>query len=390
MKTMFYETASSSWGSEEIQALHKVIEDGFFTMGKRVAEFEKVFSAYFGKQYGIMVNSGSSANLIAVASLFFKHANPLKPGDEVIVPAISWATTYYPLQQYGLKLKFVDIELDSLNMDCSRLEEALTEKTKMIVGVSVLGNPAKLDVIKKFADEHDLYFMEDNCESMDAELDGQKTGTFGCLNTFSFFFSHHISTMEGGMILTDDRELYELAFSLRNHGQTKGLPDDSVLIDHRLNDFEEAYRFILPGYNVRPTELNAAVGLEQIQKLPELTKQRRENWLYFKELFLDNDRFILQKENGKSSAFSFTLIPVEGSGLQRSAIAMKLKNAGIDCRMITGGNFLRHKVVKYCHFEQVGLMENADLVHKQGFFVGNHPHDLRPQLDCLHKTLSHL
>ena len=230
---MFYELAASSWGQEEVAALQKVIDSGFFTMGAHVAEFEQKFSAYFGKKYGVMVNSGSSANLIAVASLFYKKDRPLKAGDEVIVPAVSWATTYHPLMQYGLKLKFVDVDLHTLNMDCTQLENALSERTRMIVGVSILGNPAALDVMAAFARKHDLYFMEDNCESMDAELAGKKTGTFGHLNTFSFFFSHHISTMEGGMILTDDRELYELAVSLRAHGWTRGLPDDSLLFDKR-------------------------------------------------------------------------------------------------------------------------------------------------------------
>lgn len=384
---MFYETASSSWGQEESDALKQVIDAGFFTMGKRVAEFEAKFSTYFGKKYGVMVNSGSSANLIAVAALFYKKDNPLKAGDEVIVPAISWATTYYPLQQYGLKLRFVDVDLQTLNMDCSVLEEALTPQTRMIVGVSILGNPAELNVMRAFADKHDLYFMEDNCESMDAELNGKKTGTFGDLNTFSFFFSHHISTMEGGMILTDDQELYELAFSLRNHGQTKGLPENSTLISHRLNDFDEAYRFILPGYNVRPTELNAAAGLIQIEKLPAMTAQRRLNWAYFQDLFAGDERFIIQKEHSKTSAFSFTFIPTLESGLCRDDIAKKLRHASIDCRMITGGNFLQHEVIKYCEHSVVGEIKHAKTAHDRGFFVGNHPHDLRPQLDLLHKVL---
>ena len=385
---MFYETASSSWGQEEKDALKQIIDAGFFTMGKRVAEFEATFAAYFGKKFGVMVNSGSSANLIAVAALFFKKDKPLKPGDEVIVPAISWATTYYPLQQYGLKLRFVDVDLNTLNMDCSVLEEALTPSTRMILGVSILGNPAELNVMSAFAGKHDLYFMEDNCESMDAELNGKKTGTFGDLNTFSFFFSHHISTMEGGMILTDDQELYELAFSLRNHGQTKGLPESSRLINHRLNDFDEAYRFILPGYNVRPTELNAAAGLVQIEKMPAMTKQRRSNWAYFQELFAHDSRFIIQKEHGKTSAFSFTFIPTLESGLQRDNIVRKLKESSIDCRMITGGNFLQHEVIKYCDHSLAGEIKHAKAAHDRGFFVGNHPHDLRPQLDLLQRVLS--
>ena len=176
---MFYELAVNTWGTEEIEAIQRVIASGQFTIGPNVAAFEAAFAAYHGRKYAVMVNSGSSANLLAVAALFYKKERPLQRGDEVIVPAISWATTYHPLQQYGLKLKIVDVELDTLNMDASQLEAAMTPRTRAIVGVSILGNPAALDVMRRFADEHGLYFIEDNCESMDAELSGRKTGTFG-------------------------------------------------------------------------------------------------------------------------------------------------------------------------------------------------------------------
>src|SRR3990167_6790965 len=150
---MTYELASSTWGEEEIQAMHRVIDSGMFTMGAEVKQFEADFARKFGGKYALMVNSGSSANLLAVAALFYKEDNPLKPGDEVIVPAISWSTTYYPLMQYGLKLKFIDIDLNTLNMDITQLEKALTPKTRMLTAVSILGNPAALDVMRKFCDK---------------------------------------------------------------------------------------------------------------------------------------------------------------------------------------------------------------------------------------------
>ena len=228
---MFYELAADTWGPEEIKAIEDVIASGRYTIGPKVAQFETAFAEYFGCRHAVMVNSGSSANLIAVASLFFKKERPLLRGDEVIVPAISWSTTYHPLQQYGLKLRFVDVEIETLNMDVAALEEALTPETRAIVGVSILGNPAALDVMRDFAAAHDLYFIEDNCESMDAELAGRKTGTFGHLNTYSTFFSHHMSTIEGGVVLTDDTELAHLCRSLRAHGWTRDLPDDSELFE---------------------------------------------------------------------------------------------------------------------------------------------------------------
>lgn len=228
---MIYDLAVDNWGAEEKAAIMGVIDSGRLTMGPKVAEFEEAFSKYFGSKYTVMLNSGSSANLISVASLFFRKKNPLVAGDEVIVPAIAWSTTFSPLQQYGLKLKFIDVELETLNMDVSQLEAAITPRTKMIIGVSILGNPAALDIMRSFADAHGLIFFEDNCESMDAELNGQKTGTFGDLGTFSSFFSHHISTIEGGYIVTDDPELDALARSIRAHGWTRDVPAGASLFE---------------------------------------------------------------------------------------------------------------------------------------------------------------
>ncbi|OUR60360.1 pyridoxamine 5-phosphate oxidase [Colwellia sp. 39_35_sub15_T18] len=387
---MFYDLASPTFGDEEHAALNKVIESGYFSMGKYVAEFEQQFAKYHDKKHAVMVNSGSSANLIATAALCYKKNSPLKAGDEVIVPAISWATTYHPLQQYGLKLKFVDVQLNNLNIDISQLEKALTKDTKMIVGVSILGNPAALDVIREFADKHNLYFLEDNCESLDAELNNQKTGTFGDIGTFSFFFSHHISTMEGGMLVTDDDELYQLAISLRNHGWTRGQPEGSCIYDDKQNDFNEAYRFILPGYNVRPTELSGIVGLEQLKKLPEFTVVRRKNLALFHQLFAKDQRFVIQDELGKSSAFCFPIIVKKDSGLTREQVFSALKKADIGFRMITGGNFLRHDVIKHYQWSSVGEMRNADYAHDHGFFIGNHPFDLTEQLTTLKNVLDSL
>ncbi|HEY0838536.1 MAG TPA: DegT/DnrJ/EryC1/StrS family aminotransferase [Azospirillum sp.] len=384
---MFYELAAPSWGTEEIEAMQRVIASGRFTMGEQVAAFEGEFAAYFGMKHGVMVNSGSSANLVAVAALFYKKDRPLQRGDEVIVPAISWATTYHPLQQYGLKLRFVDVELDTLNIDVSKLEQALTPKTRAIVAVSILGNPAALDVMRAFADAHGLYFIEDNCESMDAELNGKKAGTFGDLNTFSFFFSHHISTMEGGMILTDDLELAHLCRSMRAHGWTRDLPADTPLYERRSSDHFEAYRFILPGYNVRPLELEGAVGREQLKKLPSMTAQRRRNLKLFQELFAGDERFIVQRENGTSSAFSFTIVLNPARNPDREKVFAALKAADIGFRIITGGCFLRHDVLKHYDYDTVGAIENAYLAHDLGFFVGNHPHDLTPQITRLRDVL---
>ena len=385
---MFYDLSASTWGPEENDAIRRTIESGRFTMGEQVALFEREFAAYFGMKHGVMANSGSSANLIAVAALFFKKDRPLQRGDEVIVPAISWSTTFHPLQQYGLKLRFVDVQLETLNLDVNKLERALTPRTRAIVAVSILGNPAALDVIERFAREHDLYLIEDNCESMDAELNGRKTGTFGLLNTFSFFFSHHISTMEGGIVLTNDLELDHLMRSIRAHGWTRDLPAGSPLFQRRGDDHFEAYRFILPGYNVRPLELGGAIGREQLKKLPAMTAQRRRNLTLFQNLFAGDERFILQRENGKSSCFSFTIILNPACHMDRDRVFGALRNADIGFRMITGGCFLRHDAIRYFDYDVVdGGVPNADLAHDRGFFVGNCPQDLESQLVHLRHVL---
>src|SRR5215471_13171218 len=385
---MFYDLSASTWGPEENDAIRRTIESGRFTMGEQVALFEREFAAYFGMKHGVMANSGSSANLIAVAALFFKKDRPLERGDEVIVPAISWSTTFHPLQQYGLKLRFVDVQLETLNLDVNKLERGLTPRTRAIVAVSILGNPAALDVIERFAREHDLYLIEDNCESMDAELNGRKTGTFGFLNTFSFFFSHHISTMEGGIVLTNDLELDHLMRSIRAHGWTRDLPAGSPLFQRRGDDHFEAYRFILPGYNVRPLELGGAIGREQLKKLPAMTAQRRRNLALFQNLFAGDERFILQRENGKSSCFSFTIILNPACHMERDRVFAALRNADIGFRMITGGCFLRHDAIRYFDYDVVdGGVPNADLAHDRGFFVGNCPQDLESQLVHLRHVL---
>jgi CDP-6-deoxy-D-xylo-4-hexulose-3-dehydrase len=386
---VFYDLASSSWGAEEVAALHRVIDGGQLTIGPNVRQFEEDFARKFGVRHALMVSSGSAANLVGIAALFYKKDRPLERGDEVIVPSISWATTYYPLQQYGLRLRFVDVELDSLNMDVSQLERALTPRTRMVVAVSILGNPAALDVLRAFCDRHGLYLFEDNCESMGSSLNGRPCGTFGDINTFSTFFSHHISTMEGGVLATNTTELYHLARSLRSHGWTRDLPQDTAVFEKRDDDFFEAYRFILPGYNARPLELSGAVGIEQLKKLDGMVEIRRRNAALFQSLFAADERFIIQQERpgAHSSWFSFTVILNPRMDMDRREVMRAMRDADIGYRIITGGCFLRHDVIKYFDYDTVGEIVNANTAHDRGFFVGNHPRDLTPQIERFHQVL---
>jgi len=384
---MFYPLSSNSWGDEEALVFKQTLEKGRFTMGESVKEFESSFADKIGIQNALMVSSGSMANLVGLSALFYKKNNPLKRGDEVIVPSISWATTYYPLQQYGLKLKFLDVELDTLNIDVSRLEDALTSKTRMVVAVSILGNPCALDILREFCDNNGLYLFEDNCESMGASLNGKPCGTFGDIATFSTFYSHHISTMEGGIIVTKDKEIYHLAKSLRAHGWTRDIPSGSLVYEKNDDDFYEAYRFILPGYNARPLELSGALGVEQLKKFDSLLDIRRQNARIFVDLFADDERFIIQKENGSSSWFSFTIVLNPKILIKRSKVIHALRDAEIEFRIITGGCFLRHDVIRYFDYETVGEIVNANIIHDRGFFVGNFPINLKPQIEKLKDVL---
>lgn len=384
---MFYELASTSWGQEELDAIARVLAEGRFTMGDNVRRFEEAFAAKVGSRHAVMTNSGSSANLVAVAALFHVRQRPLQRGDEVIVPAISWATTFHPLQQYGLKLRFVDVDLETLNMDVSRLAGALTPRTRMLVGVNILGNPAAVDVMRAFADEHRLHFLEDNCESLGATLNGRWCGTFGEIGTFSTFYSHHLSTMEGGVLVTDDTELAHLARAIRNHGWARDLPSDSPLGTGASDDFFEAYRFIVPGYNVRPLEICGAVGVEQLRKLDQMLEIRRANAARFVEAFGGDQRFILQREHGVSSWFSFTIILNPACRIDRSRVMDAMREAGIGFRMITGGSFLRHEAIKFFEYDIAGEIVNANIAHDHGFFVGNHPRDLSAEVGRLREVL---
>jgi len=386
-----YPLASSTWDEKELGAIQEVVDSNMFTMGKHVAEYEERFAEFFGSQYAVMVSSGSTANLLMVAALFYtknKSLN-LKRGDEVIVPVVSWSTTYFPLQQYGLKVKFVDIDPDTLNIDLNQLENAITDKTRAILAVNLLGNPNDFSAIQKLIAEKDIFLLEDNCESMGATFGGKQAGTFGVMGTFSSFFSHHMATMEGGCIVTDDEELYHILLCMRAHGWTRDLPKENLVSGTKNDDpFEEAFKFILPGYNVRPLEMSGAIGVEQLKKLPDFINKRRSNAAYFKELFADHRYLRVQKETGSSSWFGFSLVIKENSGIERKRIVSKLMENGIECRPIVTGNFAKNEVLEYFDYEISGSLRNAEYINENGFFVGNHQIDIKEMLSAFKKILA--
>jgi CDP-6-deoxy-D-xylo-4-hexulose-3-dehydrase len=279
------------------------------------------------------------------------------------------------------------VELDTLNIDVSRLQEALTPRTRMVVAANILGNPCALKTLKRFCDDHGLYLFEDNCESMGAELNGVPCGTFGDIGTFSTFYSHHISTMEGGVIVTKDEEIYHLLQSLRAHGWTRGLPRDSRIYDPSGEDFAETYRFLFPGYNARPLEIAGAVGIRQLRKLDRVLEMRCKNADIFQGLFRADERFIIQRENGKSSWFSFAIVLNPQLAVERKGVLESMRESGIEFRTLTGGNFLRHDAKAYFDYECVGEIVHADTAHDRGFFVGNHSCDLHRELRLFWEVL---
>lgn len=385
---MEYKLASSTWDDKELQAIQEVIDADMYTMGKHVRKFEEDFSEFLGTKYCVMTSSGSTANLLAVAALFFTKNSQLKRGDEVIVPAVSWSTTYFPLQQYGLKLKFVDIDLDTLNYNLEDLENAITDQTKMIMIVNLLGNPNDFAKIQKMIEGKDITLIEDNCESMGAKFEGKQAGTFGVMGTFSTFFSHHMATMEGGFVTTNDEELYHILLSIRAHGWTRNLPKENHVSNKSDDWFTESFRFVLPGYNVRPLEMSGAIGVEQLKKLPSFIENRRKNAKLFVELFKDHPNFIIQKEISESSWFGFSLIIKPESKLDRKEVVELLYDHNIECRPIVTGDFTQNEVMKYFDYEIFGDLANAKYLHDNGLFVGNQQVLIHEEIKYLREVLS--
>jgi CDP-6-deoxy-D-xylo-4-hexulose-3-dehydrase len=380
--------ATASWDAAEYAAIQRVVESGRFTMGPLVAQFERDFAAQMGSAHAIMVNSGSSANLLVIAAAMLDPEIDLNPGDEVLVPAVSWATTYYPLQQYGLTLKFVDIDVDTLNMDLDLAAAAIGPKTKAVFAVNILGNPNDFTRLQALCNEHDLLLLEDNCESLGAEFDGKQAGTFGTMGTFSTFFSHHISTMEGGVIVTDDERLRQTLVSLRAHGWIRELPQENFVHDKTGDPFEDSFCFALPGYNVRPVEMSGAIGIEQVKKIPHIVSERRHNGAYWVETLSTVPDVRIQRETGRSSWFGFSMLLEGGLAGRRREIGAELTRAGIESRPVVAGNFTRNPAMKYLDAIVPESLPAADHIHFDGLFVGNRHYETHGSIDVLGQILS--
>ena len=386
--TIDYNLASTTWDSQEVEVARALLEKNQLTMGQEVNKFEEEFAAYSGTKFAVMFNSGSSANLGMLAALKFMKNSPVVDGDEVIVPTVSWSTTYYPVNQVGLVLKFVDINLRSLNIDLSLVKAAIGPKTKAILAVNLLGNPAELQALREIALLHNLILLEDNCESLGAEIDGEKAGTFGLAGTYSFFFSHHICTMEGGMVTTNDKTFAETLISLRAHGWTRGLEKENSVFNKSDDDWEDLFRFVLPGYNLRPLELSGAIGRVQLQKFPNFLNWRRSNAKVFIELFSGRDDVIVQTEKGNSSWFGFSLVLNGKLSGKRKELLTTFSDLGIETRPIVAGNFTTNPVMKHLDYAELQEFPIAERIHKDGFFIGNHHLDFRDKIKMVYEVFN--
>lgn len=385
---MEFKLCDNPWGEEELCAIQRVIDSNMYTMGENVREFEKLFAKKIGAEYAVMVSSGSTANLLAIAALVYSKRLPR--GSEVIVPAVSWSTTYAPLEQYGMKVVFADIDKNTLNMSVESLEKCITDKTKMIFLVNLLGNSNEFDKIFEICKNRNIIIIEDNCESLGAEYNGKQLGTFGLVGTYSSFYSHHICTMEGGIVVTRDKELYEYMLSIRAHGWTRNLPNDSVIYEKKEDPFYESFNFIVPGYNLRPLEMEGAIGIEQLKKMDRMITQRRENAKYFMSKVAKISDIRTQEEIGSSSWFGFALILENDLIGKRDEIVKECAAKGIETRPIVAGNFTRNKVIEYMDYEIPEPLINADDIHFNGFFIGNHSKNNFAEIDYFFDVLQSL
>lgn len=357
---------------EEVQAALEVLNSRQVTSGSKVREFERAFAA---PDHGIMVNSGSSANLLAIAAL----CNPmcpdgLRPGDEVIVSALSWSTTVWPLVQHGLVPVIVDIDPDTLCIDPNEVERAIGPRTRAVMPVHVYGNPCDFGGLRGIMPKGDGWLIEDCCEALGATWGGRPVGTFGDIGTFSFYFSHHMTTLEGGLCVAETQQIADLMRILRAHGWTRDLDDDSAYRE-AYPDIDPRFLFVNAGYNLRATEVAAAMGLVQLGKLPGFVEKRREAAARLKAIIGPHARFFRTQQEtpgGRASWFGFPLV-IEGAASFGAGLVRKyFEENGIETRPLICGNIARQPGMKLWPHRVVGDLKHADHVMRDGFSIPCH------------------
>lgn len=364
-----------NYGCDEVFEVLETLLSGDVTMGSKVARFESMWAEHVGRKHAIMVNSGSSANLAAISALSSpRYEDGIRPGHEVITTAIPWATTVAPIVQAGAIPVFVDVDPDTFNLDPNLVEQAITPNTRAIMPVSLLGNPHGIDKIARIAQTNNLILIEDACEATGSSIRGKRIGTFGDIGTFSFFFSHHISTIEGGMVVTDDDLVADLIRSIRAHGWTR---DSNFDLDELqgASEIQSKWTFVETGYNLRPTEISGAFGIHQLPKLDPIIDHRRETARIWSKALEKYDHLISvssERSNDRHSWFGYPLVVRPQAGFSRDELASHLKAKSIDVRPIIAGNILEHPVVTQWPHRVSGEVSAASWIHRNGLMIGNH------------------
>jgi len=381
-----------SFGFDEACEALESLVSGYLTMGEKVRQFQQMFSDYLGVKHSVMVNSGSSANLVALSAitnpLFPDH---LKPGDEVLTPAVTWATSVYPIIQCGLVPILVDVELETLNLSVEQLEKAITPKTRAILLVHLLGNPCPVDRILDLAKRHCLLVIEDACEAHGALINGRKVGSFGDLGTFSFFFSHHISTIEGGMICSSREDLAELSLALRTFGWIRDLRNRAELA-RQYSEIDERFLFVNIGYNLRPTEVQGGFGTRQLPKLEEFIRIRRDNADYLTRELKEFEEFLIlpcERPGTRHVWFGYPVIVRQGAPFTRKEMQDFLEAHAVETRPVMCGNIAEQPVMQHFLYREAGSLSNSRLIMRNGFFFGNHHGIGSPQREAIAAYFRH-
>lgn len=353
----------------------------YVTMGTKVRNFERLWAEYIGMKDSVMVNSGSSANLIALSALSSRSLdNRIKKGTEIITPALTWSTSVFPIINIGCIPKLIDVNKSEFIIDIETIKEAISPNTSAIMPVHLLGNPVDMHAIMDLAEDHKLWVIEDCCEAHGAAIGDRKIGSFGHVSTFSFFYSHHITTIEGGAVLSNDEEILNEMRSQRAHGWVRERSDRKE-VEEEFNSIDPRFLFTTRGYNLRPTEIQGAFGIHQVKKLDRFLRKRHkivDFWL--RELAKYSKYFYLpfQREGTTHAWFGFPLIAKEDAPFNIRELGEFLEANNISTRPIMGGNITRHPALNNNDYLIHNTLENADYIMDHGIFISNHQ-DLREQ-----------